>query len=138
MRSRSTARSREASIAISDLPLSPTYEISRPTLREIAPSIAISIQRDLAKTRSRSTVRSRNGAISIFARLRSTARSREASIAISDRGRRTGAHEIGTDWSSEFADDCRTNWNVSSPLAHARVLSLSLIFRKYFEGKIEV
>ena len=58
-RSRSTVRSREASIAISDLPLSPTYEISHSTLREIAPSIAISIRRDLAKARSRSTARSR-------------------------------------------------------------------------------
>ena len=44
-RSQSTARSHEASIAISDLPLSPTYEISRSTFREIAPSIAISRRR---------------------------------------------------------------------------------------------
>ena len=54
-RSRSMAQSREASIAISNLPLSPTYEISRSTLREIAPLIAISIRRDLAKARSRSS-----------------------------------------------------------------------------------
>ena len=64
-RSRSTARSREGEIAISNLPLSPTYEISRSTLHEIAPSIAISIRCDLAKARSRSTVRSRDSEITI-------------------------------------------------------------------------
>ena len=64
-RSRSTARSREALIAISDLPLPSTYEISRSTLREIAPSIAISIRCNLAKARSRSTVRSRDSEIAI-------------------------------------------------------------------------
>ena len=94
--------------------------------------------RNLVRSRSRSTARSRDGAISIFARSRSMARSCEASIAISDCGRRTGAREIGADWSSEFAGDRRTDWNVSSPLARARARSLSLIFRKYFEGKIEV
>ena len=64
-RLRSTARSRKASIAISDLPLSPTYEILRSTLREIAPSIAISIRCDLAKARSQSTARSRDSEIVI-------------------------------------------------------------------------
>ena len=44
-------------IAISNLPLSPTYEI--------APSIAISIRCDLAKARSRSTARSRDSEITI-------------------------------------------------------------------------
>ena len=115
---------------------------------EIAINSAISRRRDRVRRFARSRRRSRsreikiaiNGAISIFTRSRSMARSREASIAISDRGRRTGAREIGADWSSEFAGDHRTNWNVSSPLAHTRALSLSLslIFRKYFEGKIEV
>ena len=46
-------------------------------------------------------------------------------IAISRSGRRTGAREIGVDWSSEFACDHRTDQNVSSPLARARALSLS-------------
>ena len=52
-------------IAISNLPLSPTYEISRSTLHEIALSIAISIRCDLAKARSRSTARSRDSEITI-------------------------------------------------------------------------
>ena len=65
-------------LAISDLPLSL--------------SIAISIRRDLAKARSRSTARSSDG---------------------------------------ENAFD-------ASPLTRACALSLSLIFRKCFEGKIEV
>ena len=59
-------------------------------------------------------------------------------IAISDRCRRTGAREIGADWSLEFAGDRRTDWNVSSPLACARSLFLSLFFRKYFEVKMKV
>ena len=67
VRSRSTARSRKASIAISNLPLSPTYEILRSTLREIAPLIAISIRRDLAKARLRSTTQSRDGEIAFDA-----------------------------------------------------------------------
>ena len=73
--------------AISDLPLSP--------------SIAISIQRDLATARLRSTARSRDGEIAI-----------NGAISPSD----------------------------ASPLTRARSLSLSLslIFRKCFEGKIEV
>ena len=58
-------------------------------------------------------------------------------IAILDRGRRTGAREIGADWSSEFAGDRRTDWSsVFSSRTHA--LSLSLFFRKYFEVKMEV
>ena len=65
-------------LAISDLPLSP--------------SIVILIWHDLARERSRSTTRSRDGEIAFDA----------------------------------------------SPLARARALSLSLIFRKCFEGKIEV
>ena len=40
--------------------------------------------------------------------------------------RRTGAREIGAAWSLESAGDCRTDWNVSSPLARVRSLSLSL------------
>ena len=85
-RSQSTARSREASIAISDLPLLPTYEISRSTLREIALLIAISIRRDLAKARSRSTARSRDGKIAFDASRdravdRDLARSRSQSTA---------------------------------------------------------
>ena len=38
--------------------------------------------------------------------------------------RRTGAREIGAAWSSESAGDRRTDWNVSSPLARVRSLSL--------------
>ena len=108
--------------------------------------LAIDVSRDRAVDRDLDPARSRegeiaiNGAISIFTRSRSTARSCEASVAILDRGRRTGAREIGADWSSEFAGNRRTDWNVSSPLARARTrsLSLSLIFQKCFEGKIEV
>ena len=68
-------RSRSSSLAVvaiflsrrrpRDLPLSPTYVISQSTLREIAPSIAISIWCDLTKARSRSTARSRDGEIAI-------------------------------------------------------------------------
>ena len=76
-----------------------------------------------------------------------TTRSRESEIAIDasrDRAvdrdlrgdRRTGAREIGAAWSSEFAGNRRTDWNVSSPLARARSLSLSLSFRKCFEVKM--
>ena len=62
-----------------------------------------------------------------LARLRSTLRE----IAISDcdrrRGRRTGAREIGADWSSEFTGDRRTDWSsVFSSRACALSLSLSL------------
>ena len=59
------SRQRLREIAISNLPLSPTYEISRSTLHEIAPSIAISIRCDLAKARSRSMARSRDSEITI-------------------------------------------------------------------------
>ena len=57
-------------------------------------------------------------------RSRSTARSREASITISDHGRRTGAREIGADWSSGFAGDRRTGLELGHQ--RSRVLSLSL------------
>ena len=40
--------------------------------------------------------------------------------------RRTGAREIGAAWSSESAGNRRIDWNVSSPLARVRSLSLSL------------
>ena len=78
---------------------------TRSRRREIALLIAISPSRDRAGSRSRSTARSHDSAISIFARSRSTARSHEASIVISDRSRRTGARKISADWSSEFAGD---------------------------------
>ena len=76
-------------------------------IRDLA--IDVSRDRDLDPARSREGEIAINGAISIFTRSRSTARSCEASIAISDRGRRTGAREIGADWSSEFAGDRRTD-----------------------------
>ena len=41
---------------------------------------------------------------------------------------RTGAREIGAAWSLESAGDRRIDWNVSSPLARVRSLSLSLSF----------
>ena len=52
--------------------------------------------------------------------------------------RRTGSREIGAAWSSESAGDRRIDWNVSSPLARVRSLSLSLslFFRKCFEVKM--
>ena len=81
---------------------------------EIAINCAISRRRDLT------TARSREGEIAIDA-------SRDHAI---DRDlhndRRTGAREIGAAWSSESAGDRRTDWNVSSPLARVRSLSLSL------------
>ena len=99
-RLRSTARSREASIAISDLPLSP--------------SIAISIQRDLATARLRSTARSRDGEIAING-------------AISRRRDR-----------DQWRDLVTARSRSSLLLSRAHAFSLSLIFRKCFEGKIEV
>ena len=95
--------------------------------------------------RSRSTARSHEGEIAIdIARLRSTAWSRKASItisrsvapiaisavlreiAISDRGRRTGAREIGANWSSGFAGNRRTGLELGLlPLPHSLSLSLS-------------
>ena len=90
--------------------------------------------RHFARSRSCEIKIAIDGAISIFARSRLMARSCEASIAISDCGRRTGAREIGADWSSEFAGDRRTDWNVSSPLARARARSLSLSLSLSFSG----
>ena len=81
--------------------------ISRLTLREIAPSIAISIRCDLAKARSRSAAQSREGEIA-----------------------------INGDWNVCRRDRHRRGLEIA--IARARSLSLSLIFRKYFEGKIEV
>ena len=46
-------------------------------------------------------------------------------IAILDRGRQTGAREIGADWSSRFAGDCRIGLELGL-LSRARSLSLSL------------
>ena len=75
-------------------------------------------RRDLAKRQSRSQIfLSRLHTRSCdrcFARLRSTAT-----------GMFADEIAIGADWSSEFANDRRTDWNVSSPLARARAFSLS-------------
>ena len=83
-------------------------------LREIAPSIAISVEGEIAIN----YVISRRREIAIFA-------------AIVGLG-------IGAAWSSESAGDRRTNCSVSSPLTRARSLSLSLslFFRKCFEVKM--
>ena len=127
-------------------------------LRKFAPSIAILIRCDLAKARSRSTARSRSSrdhdlreiapsiAISIRcdlakARSRSTAsRDRGLEIAINDgAGSRTGDRGRGleiADWRSR-STTARSQTG-DRDLARARSLSLSLIFRKHFEGKIEV
>ena len=127
-----------------------------------APSIAIRDRdrrrdRNLAFfARSRSTARSREGEIAIFARSRSTARSREASIAISDLPlsptyaiSRSTLHEIvingdwnvcrrDRDWRGLELGVRRRLSDCASSHARARSLSLCKIFRKYFEGKIEV
>ena len=90
-----------------------------------------------------------NGAIAISDRDRADDRDieLELELAISDwswssrrlRGRRIGAREIDANWSSEFAGDRRTDWIFSSRARTLSLsLSLSLIFRKCFEGKIEV
>ena len=141
--SRSTARARVGAI-------------SRSTRREIAPLIAISVEGKIAQliailpsTEIEIAIdASRDRAINHdLGRRRdcdqlrdlTTARSREGEIAIDasrdhaiDRDlhndRRTGAREIGAAWSSESAGDRRTDWNVSSPLARVRSLSLSLSF----------
>ena len=118
-RSRSTARSRKASITISDLPLS---------------DLAIEASRDRAVDRDLDPVRSRDGEIAIngaISRRRDRDQRRLECLPARSRSARTGAR--------------------SSPaivgligmfllLSHAHALSLSLckIFRKYFEGKIEV
>ena len=93
---------------------------------EIAINCAISRRRDLAKARSQSTLRE----IAIDA-------SRDRAVDRDLRSdHRTGAREIDATWSSESAGDHRTDWNVSSPLARVRALSLSLFFRKCFEVKM--
>ena len=97
-RSRSTARSHEGEIAI--------FKRSQSTSRDR------DRRRDLAKAR----------------RSRSTARSCEASITISDCGRRTGAHEIGADWSLGFTGDHRTGLELGHQRSRACSLSLSLSF----------
>ena len=89
-------------VAISDLPLSPL--------------IAISIRRDLAKARSRSTARSRRREIAING-------------TISRRRDRDQWRYLTTVRSCSLLLLSRTR---------ALSLSLSLIFRKCFEGKIEV
>ena len=110
-----------------------------------APSIAI---------RDRDRRRDRN--LTFFARSRSTARSREASIAISDLPlsptyaiSRSTLHEIvingdwnvcrrDRDWRGLELGVRRRPSDCAGSRARARSLSLCKIFRKYFEGKIEV
>ena len=92
--------------------------ISRSRLREIVPSIAISIRCDLAKARSRSTARSRDGEIAING---------DWNVCRRDRDRR--GLELGV---RRRSSDC------AGSRARARSLSLCKIFQKYFEGKIEV
>ena len=150
--SRSTARSRSRllrEIAIDgEIAISPSLrDCDRRgdrDLREFAPSIAISILREIAI----------DGEIAIFARLRRRSRSWSASRdrdqrrrEVADwrsrpttaRDRRTGDRRRGleiVDWRS------RSTTARSRPgdrdRARARSLSLSHIFRKHFEGKIEV
>ena len=121
---------------------------------QITPSDDRIVDRD---PRSRSTARSREGEIAIFARLRSTARSREASTAISircdlakARSRSRSSRKVRCDRdldpvtrSGAIAISIRSRDPVRSrsdaiAIVCALCLSLSLIFRKYFEGKIEV
>ena len=77
-------------------------------------SSAISQRRDRDQRRDLATARSRSTATGMFA----------------------GKIAIGADWSSEFTGDRWIDWNVSSPLARARALSLSVKFsRNTLKGK---
>ena len=128
-RSRSTARSREGEIAI----YRSSSRISRSSSTDLPlGSLAGAISRrrdrdqrlDLAKARSRSTdlpFGSHDLPRRIFLSDRSPARSRKGEIAIND-----------------AILPSRDRVRRISSRARARSLSLSLIFRKCFEGKIEV
>ena len=117
LRDLATARSREGEIAID-------------ASRDRAINRDLGRRRDCDQLRDLTTARSREGEIAIDA-LQDHAVNRNLR---SDR--RIGAREIGTAWSSKSAGNRRTDWNVSSPLARARSLSLSLFFRKCFEVKM--
>ena len=127
--------------------------------RKISSTIAIR-DRDLAGAISQSTARARDGAISRSTRRelvidasrdravdRSLGRRRDRDLATA-RDRTVDREiviftaivglEIDAAWSSESAGNRRTNCSVSSPLARALSLSLSLslFFRKCFEVKM--
>ena len=99
------------------------------------------VDRDLDPVRSCEGEIAIDGEIAIFARSRSTAsRDRGLEIAINDgAGSRTGDRGRGleiADWRSR-STTARSQTG-DRDLARAHSLSLSLIFRKHFEGKIEV
>ena len=105
-------------------------------------SSRISRRRDLAKARSRSTARSRRCEIAIDGSSSRISRSSSTDLPLGslagarDRDQR---RDLATARSWPLARSCDGEIAfVASPLARARALSLSLIFRKCFEGKIEV
>ena len=106
-------------------------------------------QRDLAVARSRSTARSREGEIAIDGSSSRISRSSSMDLplgslagAISrrrDRDRRIFLSDLVIFLDGSLAGAIsRVARSSFSSHAHARSLSLSLIFRKCFEGKIEV
>ena len=138
-RSRSTARSCRREIAINGAITRRRDRDRRIFLSDLAifldgSSSRIARRRDLAKARSRSTARSREGEITIDGSSFRISRSSSTDLPL---GSLAGAISRRRD-RDQRRDLAVARSRSSHLLSRASALSLSLIFRKCFEGKIEV